>query len=859
MKKRVLTSMVAAAAMGVLTPLTSHAFGLGKINVMSALNEPFKAEIDVTALRPEEKDNLQVKMASQAEFDKAGLSHSMLLNQMQFDIVQRGGQHKILITSKQAIKEPFLDFLVTATAGSGVMLREYTVLLDPPEYVLAETRPASARPAPTQAAPVETTSPSTTRYQYADSSSGFTGSSYKVKRSDTLWNVALETRPADDLTVHQMMMAVQKRNPSAFTNDNVNGLKAGVTLQIPSRSEIEALSSAAARQAFAEQNEAWKNRSRPAASQVAQVVPEPVAPEKVAPAQESSEGAEPAQASNPEQTAETIAEAPDARLQLVAPEDEVSAQQDASPNVQGNNQINKLTEQLTLAQETIEAQAQENIDLQERMALLEEQIETMRRMLSVEDTDLARMQAMLEDDSANTVTDSAQQTDMPAEAEVSSAQNDSTEENTEMAAADQAASTEEPASVSEEVGSVVTKVAQALNLDEDQVQTTFDKVKQFIADNKMPTVLGLLLVLLVLWLIARRSNREVTWDEAVQKLDKSDSKKAAVAVVTPQIDDDLTDAPAADELPTEDKTAAELVEQADMFVGYADYVQAKSSLEQARALEPANTLVAYKTLFVLYKLNQADEFIELAEQTEFETDSFEWSEVSQWGRALAPSHALFTDQSVSSSFEREEADSTELAFNELESVTDDAETPSTSDDIDLDLDTDVTETEQADSGNIEFNLDDFATSKAVDDESVDINEEELESSASKPVDDDLLSFDTNFSSLDKGNVSSLDMDSHDSEQDDNTLSFEAVSETAEEADNFELDSVDLQADSDSPDLEFDIGDLDDIDEAETKLDLASAYIDMGDPDGARSILNEVLVEGTQEQKNRAHELLESLS
>lgn len=860
MKKRVLTSMVAAAAMGVLTPLTSHAFGLGKINVMSALNEPFKAEIDVTALRPEEKDNLQVQMASQSEFDKAGLSHSMLLNQMQFDIVQRGGQHKILITSKQAIKEPFLDFLVTATAGSGVMLREYTVLLDPPEYVLAETRPASARPAPTQTAPIETTSrPTTTRYQYADSSSGFSGSSYKVKRSDTLWNVALHTRPADDLTVHQMMMALQKRNPSAFTNDNVNGLKAGVTLQIPSRSEIEALSSAAARQAFAEQTEAWKNRSRPATTQVAQVAPEPAAPETVAPAVESSDVAEPA--ASPVQTAETNLEAPEARLQLVAPEEEVSAQQDASPNVQGNNQINKLTEQLTLAQETIEAQAQENIDLQERMALLEEQIETMRRMLSVEDTDLARMQAMLEDEAASVPTESAEQPAMLAE-DATSTQNDSGQEEAEMPSAEQANEAEqatsaaEPATTGEDDESVVTKVAQALNLDEAQVQTTFDKVKQFIADNKMPTILGLLLVLLVLWLIARRSNREVTWDEAVKKLDKADSKKVSAAVVTPEIVDNLTDAPTADDQLTEVKTAAELVEQADMFVGYADYVQAKSALEQARALEPANTLVAYKTLFVLYKLNQADEFIELAEQSEFETDSFEWSEVSQWGKELAPDHALFVGQAVASSTETEEVDTTDLAFNELETATG-AETSSASDDdIDLDVDAEVTE---ADSGHIEFNLDDFATSKAADDEHTDIDEDAVEPSTTKQVEDDLLSFDTNFSSVNTDDDVSLNIDTDDSEPDANNLSFDAVDETVIDTDNFELDDVDLPADTDSPDLEFDIGDLDDIDEAETKLDLASAYIDMGDPDGARSILNEVLVEGSEEQKNRAHTLLDSLS
>jgi pilus assembly protein FimV len=294
-----------------------------------------------------------------------------------------------------------------------------------------------------------------------------------------------------------------------------------------------------------------------------------------------------------------------------------------------------------------------------------------------------------------------------------------------------------------------------------------------------------------------------------------------------------------------------------MFVGYADYVQAKSSLEQARALEPANTLVAYKTLFVLYKLNQADEFIELAEHTQFETDSFEWSEISQWGKELAPGHALFADQTVPSPSEPEKAESTDLAFDELEPKTD-AETQSVSDDVDLDLGADVKEAE-AESGHIEFNLDDFASRQVTDDVNVDIDEDVAEPTSSREVEDDLLSFDTNFSSVDADDDASLNIDIDDSDQDSRDLSFDAVEDSAAEADNFDLDAAELPTETDTPDLEFDIGDLDDIDEAETKLDLASAYIDMGDPDGARSILNEVLVEGSEEQKNRAHELLESLS
>jgi len=70
--------------------------------------------------------------------------------------------------------------------------------------------------------------------------------------------------------------------------------------------------------------------------------------------------------------------------------------------------------------------------------------------------------------------------------------------------------------------------------------------------------------------------------------------------------------------------------------------------------------------------------------------------------------------------------------------------------------------------------------------------------------------------------------------------------------------LNLDSSLDDEELDFDLSDFDSIDEAETKLDLAEAYKDMGDPEGARGILEEVLEQGTDEQKKRAQELLDSL-
>lgn len=856
MKKQVLAGMVAAATLGFFTPLTSHAFGLGKIEVMSALNEPFKAEIGLNALRPEEKDNLQVKMASDAEFTKAGLNRSILLGQMQFDIVESNGRDKILITSKQPIKEPFLDFLITASAGSGVLIREYTVLLDPPEYVTQAVRGTEAASEPTRSS---TQTSTTARYlsQNTDNNPG----SYAVKRSDTLWNVAANTRPDNSITVHQMMMALLNANPSAFKNQNVNGLQAGVTLQIPSRNEITAMSPAEARAAFTEQNSAWKNRnqqpiSSAAAAQVTTQSEDPQAEADTASAQTQTVQTDSEASTSDAETSDAASS--DGRLKLVAPEDAATSEDDASPNVAGNEDIKKLTEQLTLAQETIEAQTQENVDFKQRMDAMEEQLETMRRLISLKDADLARLQSMLEEedpalaDQAAIIVDSDEPAAPPVDADEAPAE---TELEDQKPGSDTEDETEQPSSVQTDADDgVISTTAQALNLEADEVHSTIDQVKQFLNDNKLPAALGLLLVLLLLWLLARRNNRDVSWDEAVEKMDKGADKQVSdTTVVAPVTNNDITDAPLSEQEHEQEKSVAELVEQADMFVGYADYVQARNSLEEARNIEPDNTLVAYKLLFVLYKQHQTEAFIALAEDTPFDTESFEWSEVKQWGRELSPAHYLFIEQQTATQDDEVSADNTLTDF-ETESA------PAQTD----------AETQEEDNEHLEFDLADVSETGSESESEPETEEQEnTDKQVVDDLDDDLLSFDTNFgfddkdeqSDSDQDDSTALNLDIAEEGQREETLSFdEDFGTEAGEAEPDLPDENDFTASTeDEPDLEFDIGDLDDIDEAETKLDLAAAYVDMGDPEGARSILNEVLAEGNEEQKNRAQALLNSLS
>ncbi|WP_161596152.1 FimV/HubP family polar landmark protein [Methylophaga thiooxydans] len=856
MKKSLLAGLAVASTIGFFTPLISHAFGLGKLELMSALNEPFKAEIDVTALSPTDKENLQVKIASNDEFVKAGLDRSILLGHLQFDIVDRQGKTKILVTSTQAVKEPFLDFLLTATAGSGRLLREYTVLLDPPEYVMAEARNKTASVLPASQVPETNTALTSTRTEYTASSSA---SSYAVKRSDTLWNIALKTRPSSSNSVHQMMMALLRQNPHAFNHNNVNGLKAGVTLQIPDQGTISALSKSAAVAAFSEQAKAWKNRNT--------VTTVAAATEESSPsegAQKNSPDTSPSEFIVDEKTNASEAGADnEGRLQLVAPDDDVISEDDAAPNVAGNDQIQKLTEQLTLAQETIEAQQQENVDFESRMNAMEEQLETMRRLISLKDTDLARLQSQLEQDNA------AQATSSDPELET---QNTAMTESSETPLDEQKGMNEAELQTTEletsnattlgeaQADSLIDDASTALNLDGEEVKSLLGNAKQFVIERKLETALGLILILLILWLLARRSSREVTWDEAVQKLDKNQQQDEGPVVVQPSPVDDEVDGEPENE---EEKTVAELVEQADMFVGYADYVQAKNALDQARLQEPENTWVRYKMLFVLYKKQQADEFVTLVEESKFDQDSYEWDEIKQWGQELAPNHYLFASQSEQETVETdvELAEMPEQTDVELTEIPEQTEIEDVSQDEKVSTE-ELETTAQDDDSPIAFDLNEFSPASV----ETDALETESEPSTAKDVDehDDLLDFDSNFTASDNTDVS-------DTDETDDAIELDLTSDTSDDDLSFDLDlpdeSDDLSADDfdtsdvddDATDLEFDVGDLDDIDEAETKLDLAAAYIDMDDSEGASSILNEVLLEGNDEQKKRAHSLLDSLS
>ncbi len=248
-----------------LTPTAALSLGLGEIRLSSALNEPLAAEIDLVAATPEELAALDAHLASPEVFTRYGLDRPAFLSSLEFD-VGRGadGRSVLLVKSRDAISEPFVSFLIDVNWPRGRLLREYTVLLDPPALLAAKDSPASqpiaaptTAPAALPGAPSQPPPPPTAT-EAAPTPAAATGeSTYQVARGDTLYGIAGSLAGADREAIQRTMIAVFRANPEAF-NGNINQLHAGAILRVPPSSEIANVAAAEAASEVRDHNAAWR-------------------------------------------------------------------------------------------------------------------------------------------------------------------------------------------------------------------------------------------------------------------------------------------------------------------------------------------------------------------------------------------------------------------------------------------------------------------------------------------------------------------------------------------------------------------------------------------------------------------------
>ncbi len=252
-----------------LTALEASAAGLGRLSVQSGLGQQLKAELEVTSVGRDEAPTLQVRLAPLSAFRAANLEYSPALTNLRFVLDRRpDGNYLVRISSGQPVNEPYLDMMVELTWATGRVIREYTVLLDPPALkaqpdIVAPAAPAApptataaaptpAAPRATPSAPVATApspapaaAPATPSSRTAAAPISTSGGTYTVKSGDTLGKIANQNRSSASLD--QMLVALFRANPDAFINKNMNLLRSGAQLAIPSDAEAAALAAPEAR------------------------------------------------------------------------------------------------------------------------------------------------------------------------------------------------------------------------------------------------------------------------------------------------------------------------------------------------------------------------------------------------------------------------------------------------------------------------------------------------------------------------------------------------------------------------------------------------------------------------------------
>lgn len=417
---------LAAALALVLISQTALGLGLGSLKRSSALNEPFDGRIEILGVTADDLDAIKVRLADTSQFERAGVHRGAVLLYLRFKVVDSAtGADYVHVTSHEPIREPFLNFLLELNWANGRMVREYTVLLDPPLYDPARRRvaapavvatpapPVVAKPAPrvvvtpeplpaavatSPSRPVIATAatrPPMARHQAMDeqpeestpvSSYSAESTLRPVEANDTLWSIASASRPTDSISVQQMMLALLRANPDAFGDTNINILKRGSILRLPDDAEINALTRSEAIAEVKRQHQLWNDYRDIATDTVADVPlsEQPSSDDEPMADSEPMDEPEPMVDDGSVDT-ETAAES-DARLELVAPGD---------GDAMGAGASDDGAADITLAREELDAQVQENAELQARIAEANEIIDLMSRQVDIRDDELAALQARL--------------------------------------------------------------------------------------------------------------------------------------------------------------------------------------------------------------------------------------------------------------------------------------------------------------------------------------------------------------------------------------------------------------------------------------------------------------------------------
>lgn len=375
-------ALAVSLALGTLS-VPVHALGLGELDSRSTLNQNFNGDIKLLSVAADELASVRIKLADQEAFSRAGVDRPFYLSLLKFEpILNKRGQAIVRVTSDFPIREPFLNFLIEVNWPNGRLLREYTVLLDPP--TTTRRRPPVVKPATKVARPAASPTPTKTQAAPATPAAPVAPSVTAdvagpseygpVKANDTAWGIAKRLRP-DGVSMEQMMMALLEANPQAFINNDINRLRRGRILRVPSVDEIRQLNRGDARAAYRAQQDAWLARRDAKLQSAAQA--------EAGTEVDTATGGAPAADAAAEPSADKL------RIATARPEGEgeAGAGDDAMTTTSDD-----LTARLITARENAETSRQEAETLRSRVDDLQARLQDMQRLLSLKDEQLAQLQ-----------------------------------------------------------------------------------------------------------------------------------------------------------------------------------------------------------------------------------------------------------------------------------------------------------------------------------------------------------------------------------------------------------------------------------------------------------------------------------
>ena len=816
-----------------------HATGLGNLTLNSYLGQPFKAEIDVVSVNKEDIPTLSAKLASRETFQQSNVDYAPFLFTFKISIENRAnGQPYVKITSPQRVVEPFLSMLIELNWSSGRLIREYTVLLDPPEDALEPALPAmqvepvvpsSVKPEPAEAeqpdsiivesvvseegptvteiapesekAPEQVPEPElkTVSAEQSETTYG------PVKSGDTLAKIAQKVAHPR-VQLNQMLIALHRANRNAFSDNNMNRLKTGPILRIPDASEVATISPDVADKEVKMQTANWEAYRQKLAAEV----------DSAASAdEESAQTATGKITTMIENLAEAAKKPSEEKLSI--------SKGEGIEGSKGENTTSGAQDKIRALEESAIAKEKTLNEANERVAILEKNVKELQQLLELKNAEMAVLQNQAETTTPDATTEAKlppATTEVPSSDDEGSVQDD--EESSGPVEGAESSTTEAPVAENTVPSPKAVpapppiKKAPPVVVEDPPMMDSIGPVIDSLMENIEYVGAALLLLLIGVFAINRKKKA------AVNDIDLDEGEEEILS--------DTSDIPPVSGFGVGKKTKQaddyDPVVEAGQYLDHGRDVQAEKILKDALAKDQSSPEILAKLLEVHTQRKDKSSFETTARKLWAVSPTGPlWEKAAKLGLSIDPENPFYGG----------------VASTNIDQVK-------------------VT-----------------APNEEVSDESSVTNSDFVETlgntpEASEPVNDE-PDFGINFSSSeegenDSGNEVTIDSPVSDDTKDidDTSIDFPDVSESEEvtpapvlpEAD---LADINLNIDDSAPAESVDTQSVEKSaqwHEIATKIDLARAYQEMGDNDGAKEILQEVLKDGDAEQQESAKSILESL-